>query len=640
LIKGLITMNKHLFFILFFFLLLILFANSVFSQAKSKQQTRESSSKINYTVSFEFNRKLSKPLNEQSDKDRFSLLNKLLLQISNTHRLEDKPPLSLLLLKRRANSDIPALQKALRSRAYYDAEIIYSLDTSIKPIKLAFLVNTGPRYVFDQVNFQLSEKLPKSSLLKLPSPEKTGLLLSAIADARLVKKAEKLLIKELKQQSYAYAKLVNKKITVNHKKHSMQILFEVNPGPAVRLGKVKFKGAKSVDGKFLHTLIGWNDKALYHPGLIKKATKNLVESNLFSTIRIELDPQIKIINKKEQVIPVIIHLKESLHRSIKASLGLDTDTGISIGTSWVHRNYFTAGEKLSIEGAWTGVGPLLDVRFNKPSFYSPKQSFVANLKLQNEDTDAYESTSLNMGVGIERKLKKRMKISLGLAFRQSQISDKTIENSQENNMDSSQNFSLLYTPMKFSWDYSNDLFDPNKGGKLLLQAAPFIDLQSNINFGKMYASYAHYLEILSIPRVILANRVAIGQILGAEVSKLPADERFFSGGGSSVRGYGYQLIGPLDKNNKPMGGSALLEFALESRISITDSIASVLFVDAGSSYSSDFFDGSSDILYGAGFGMRYASPMGPLRIDFAVPVNARDGVDDSFQIYLSIGQSF
>ena len=164
-------MNKHLFFILFFFLLLILFANSVFSQAKSKQQTRESSSKINYTVSFEFNRKLSKPLNEQSDKERFSLLNKLLLQISNTHRLEDKPPLSLLLLKRRANSDIPALQKALRSRAYYDAEIIYSLDTSIKPIKLAFLVNTGPRYVFDQVNFQLSEKLPKSSLLKLPAPE-------------------------------------------------------------------------------------------------------------------------------------------------------------------------------------------------------------------------------------------------------------------------------------------------------------------------------------------------------------------------------------------------------------------------------------------------------------------------------------
>jgi len=161
-----------------------------------------------------------------------------------------------------------------------------------------------------------------------------------------------------------------------------------------------------------------------------------------------------------------------------------------------------------------------------------------------------------------------------------------------------------------------------------------------MNFGKMYASYAHYLELLSIPRVVLASRVAMGKILGAEVSKLPADERFYSGGGSSVRGYGYQLLGPLDKNNNPMGGNALLEFALESRISITDSIATVLFVDAGSAYSSDFFDGSSELLYGAGIGMRYSSPMGPLRADFAIPVNAREGVDDAFQIYLSIGQSF
>jgi len=423
----------------------------------------------------------------------------------------------------------------------------------------------------------------------------------------------------------------------------MQVVFEVNPGPQIRLAEPNFVGNKSVDKSFLSTLVAWSDKDLYHPDLIKKTTNNIAGSNLFSTIRIELDSNTIITHANEQVIPVIISLKESLHRSIKASLGFDTDTGAFIGTTWTHRNFFSSGEKVSIEGAWTGVGPLLDIKYSKPSFFNPRQSFVANIKLQNEDTDAYDSTSYKMSAGIERKLTKGMSISLGLAFRHSQITDKTIENSQENianEIDSSQNFSLLYTPLKFSWDFSNDLFSPDKGGKLLLQTAPFVDMQSNLYFGKIYASYTHYLKILSSPKVVIASRGAFGKIFGADVYKLPADERFYSGGGGSVRGYGYQLIGPLNQNNNPMGGNALLEFALESRISITQSIATVLFVDAGSAYSSDFFDGSSDVLYGAGFGLRYSSPMGPLRFDFALPVNSRDDVDDSFQIYLSIGQAF
>lgn len=640
-------MSKYLFFILSFAALLILLNESAFSQEKQVQkkqllqESKNASSIINYTVSFEFKDSLSRPL-----KDQLSSLHEVLLAVSNAHRLEDKPPLSLLILKRRASSDLPVLQKALRSRGYYGAEISYRLDSSIKPVKVIFLVHTGPAYLFDQTVFQLSKKYTGNYLLPLPSPEKMGLLESTIADARVVKKAEKLLINNLKQQSYAYAELVNKKIIVNHKKRNMQVIFEVNPGPVVRLGKVTFIGNKSVDKGFLHTLIGWNDKDLYHPDLIKKTTNNIAARNLFSTVRVELDAKIKIMGSNEQIIPVIIHVKESLHRSIKASLGFDTDTGVTIGTTWTHRNYFTSGEKLSVEGALTGVGPLLDIKFNKPSFYRSTQSFVANIKLQNEDTDAYDSTSFNMGAGIERKLIKGMKISLGLAFRYSQITDKTGDNNLDNaafvkkNIDSSQNFSLLYLPIKFTLDFSNDIFEPDKGGKFLLQGAPFMDMQSDLNFARIYASYIHYLKVFSAPKIVLAGRTAIGQIFGTDVYNLPADERFYSGGGGSVRGYGYQLIGPLDRNNNPMGGNALLEFALESRINITQSIAAVLFVDAGSTYSSDLADGSSDILYGAGMGLRYSSPMGPLRADFAVPVNPRESVDDSFQLYISIGQAF
>jgi len=631
-------MSKSRFFLIIFILAQIVLSEIVVAQETRQQIENDRRETINYKVSIEFHSNKSTPLKNQANKDKLSSLQKLLLQVSKTQQLVGKPPLSLLILKRRANSDIPILQNALRSRGYYSSDITYQLDTSVKPAIITFLVNTGSQYLISQTKFVLTKDYIGKSSVSLPSPESVGLLDASIADARAVKKAEKLIIEKLKQQSYAFAKLINKTITVNHKKHTMHIVFEVNPGPIVRFGELLFTGNKSVEDKFLKTLITWNKNDLYKPGLIKKTIKNIVNSNLFSTVRFELGAKSKEQRLYKQTVPATISLKENLHRSIKASLGFDTDTGATIGTTWTHRNYFSSGEKLSIEAAWTGVGPLLDIKFSKPSFYNPKQSFVANLKLQNEDTDAYDSTSFNMAVGIERKLIKGMKISLGLAFKHSQITDKSATNTTIT--DTSENYSLLYTPLKFNWDFSNDIFDPSKGGKLLVQGAPFVDLESNIKFGKFYINYSHYLAVLSKPRIVLAARAAAGQILGADANELPADERFYSGGGGAVRGYAYQLNGPLDNNNNPKGGKALIEFALEARINITQSIATVLFMDVGSAYSSDFFDGSSDLLYGAGLGLRYSSPIGPLRADIAVPVNARDNIDDSFQIYLSIGQAF
>ncbi|MFK5984923.1 MAG: BamA/TamA family outer membrane protein [Pseudomonadota bacterium] len=615
-------------------------------------KTKELPSGIAYEVTFDF---LPQPLlvdEQQLTKKNQSSLEELLLVVSEAHRLENKPPLSLLILNRRAGTDIAALHKALRSRAYYNANISYFINKSAKPVRLVYKLKLGYKYVFDQLSIRLIDKVmarhqssPPTSTsstasLILPSAEEIGLKPGEPADARAVLKAQRKLLKALKKQSYAYAKLANKEFIVDHQNKTMQVLFEVDPGPSIRFGKTQFTGMETIADKFLQSLIAWNNKDLYHPNFLKKTTNNIVASDLFSTVRIELPAADKLSPSAVLTIPVIIHLKERLQRSIKAQAGFDTDTGITIGAKWTHRNYFGAGEKLSVETAWTGVGPLLDVRFNKPSFYAANQSFIANLKLQNEETDAYKSSSFTMGAGIERTLQKNMNISLGLAFKHSQITDKSVDLEKGASIDSSQNFSLLYLPLKFTWDYSNDLFEPDRGGKILLQGAPFMDVQSDLMFGKMYASYIQYLKLMSEPKLVLAGRVAIGQILGADAYQLPADERFYSGGGGSVRGYGYQLIGPLDKNNNPQGGNALLEFALESRFNFTKTIGAVIFVDGGSAYSSSFFDGSSDLLYGAGLGVRYSSPMGPLRADVAIPVNRREGVDDAFQIYLSIGQAF
>jgi translocation and assembly module TamA len=121
---------------------------------------------------------------------------------------------------------------------------------------------------------------------------------------------------------------------------------------------------------------------------------------------------------------------------------------------------------------------------------------------------------------------------------------------------------------------------------------------------------------------------------------VPASQRFYAGGGGSVRGYKYQSIGPLDSKNDPLGGRSLVELNAEARIKIIDQFGIVPFVDGGQVYDEVYPElTSGDLQWAAGLGLRYYSPVGPIRFDVAFPLNPR-GIDDPFQFYISIGQAF
>jgi translocation and assembly module TamA len=106
-----------------------------------------------------------------------------------------------------------------------------------------------------------------------------------------------------------------------------------------------------------------------------------------------------------------------------------------------------------------------------------------------------------------------------------------------------------------------------------------------------------------------------------------------------VRGFGYQLAGDLDDDDNPLGGRSLLELSGEVRLRLTETFGVVAFVDAGTVFSKEVPDFNETLRIGAGPGLRYFSPIGPVRLDIGLPVNKRDS-DDSFQIYVSLGQAF
>jgi len=160
----------------------------------------------------------------------------------------------------------------------------------------------------------------------------------------------------------------------------------------------------------------------------------------------------------------------------------------------------------------------------------------------------------------------------------------------------------------------------------------------NLVYLTTQAQASGYLPLDSNADTVLAARIKLGSILGGDLPGVPADRRFYSGGGGSVRGFAYQAVGPRLSDNTPEGGLSLAETSFEVRRMITARWGVVAFVDAGSvgvTEAPDF----TNVSTGVGVGVRYDLGFGPLRFDIATPLDPREG-DSAVQVYLSIGQSF
>jgi translocation and assembly module TamA len=140
---------------------------------------------------------------------------------------------------------------------------------------------------------------------------------------------------------------------------------------------------------------------------------------------------------------------------------------------------------------------------------------------------------------------------------------------------------------------------------------------------------------------VLAGRIRLGSIFGADAPSIAPSRRFYSGGGGSVRGYGYQRVGPLDFENDPVGGKTLTEFGVEARFRLKafgGNFGVVPFLDGGS-LTNSITPSANHWQFGAGLGIRYYSSFGPIRIDIGTPLNPRHG-DGPIAVAVSLGQAF
>ena len=553
-----------------------------------------------------------------------------------------RPPVDELQLARRAERDRPALEAALRGLGYYRGRVEVAVESLPPPApppetepgaippaaqpsaRVLFTVEPGPRYRFDR---RVIELVGPADGFRPPRPGQLGLERDEPAIAQRVLDAEAALVRAAQRAGHAFAVAGPREVVVDHDRLTMDVTLRIAPGPVVRYGPIRFTGAEGISERYLLRLVPAREGSRFDIEDLEKGRAALADSGLFATVRSVLAKE----PDPDGRLPVTFELVQRKHRSIGGGIGFVTDEGPNLRAFWEHRNFLGAGERLRTDLGVSPVRQSAEAQLRKPELGARGQSLLLGATVLGERLDAYEARSAKVSGGLERRLAPGLQGSLGLAYRFADIEDRGDR----------ERFALLSLPGRLALDRSDNLFDPSRGGRVAVELAPYWDtlgLGSHFLKGRLVASA--YWPVRNRPRLVLAGRTALGTITGAARDSVPADERWYAGGGGSVRGIPFQKAGPIDRRGDPVGGRSVLEFSTELRWSITETIGIVAFLDAGNAYPGSLPEPSAGLRWGAGLGFRYATPVGPLRLDVAVPLDKKSEVDDPFQLYLSLGQAF
>lgn len=510
------------------------------------------------------------------------------------------------------------MAEKMQSLGYYDATVKYTPDAD--PFAGQFAVDAGPRYEVGKVTIDARRLSPEEKEALKALYDLKGRPL----DAESVLAYEAEAKHKLDRSSCRFGVEIEHTAYLDRKKKTADLDFALKLGPPAKIGPAVFSGQQTVKESYLQKLVPWKEGDCYQAQRVEKLRGALFESGLFGGVDIVLPEKIK----PGASVPVQVTLTERAQHSINAGVTYYSDEGPGVSFGWQDRNLLGGAETLDATLKVSSLEQSLKSTLTSPFFLRQDQKLAFTAGLSHEDTDAYNSKSLDLGVSVSRQINRRLSLSTGVGFSLSRIFDNVTQDEQD--------YALVSFPQAATYDSRNNPLDATRGWMLEANVAPFVNtIGAASPFVKMSGSVRRYQPVGH--DTTLALRGKVGVIGGTSLTGVPAKERFYAGGSGSVRGFGYQDIGP-QRNGDPTGGRSLAEGSVEIRHKFTDTVGAVAFVDAGSlteTTAPDF----SNLSVGAGVGLRYYTAVGPIRFDVAVPVNNQDETD-KFQVYVSLGQAF
>lgn len=516
------------------------------------------------------------------------------------------------------------VRQALAAIGYYDASVQQMLrhEEKKKPV-LVYSIQPGPHYIVGKLvlewDGEVLKQIDTATLhSKVGQPVNAALIIQDGVD----------ILNAVGDKACLLALDVSPLVKLYANRRRADVVFRVHHGAVANFGPTTVSGTERLDDKVVLRSVTWKQGHCFKQSKVDETRTNLVESQLFSTVSISHTD----IPDAQGQVPMVVAVQERAARTLRAGASYSTDEGAVVNGGWEHRNLWGGGEKLDADVSIGQQEQDLTTTLRLPSFLNnDKQTLVLNGGITHEDRDAYTADTVQTGASLERKLNRHLRGGVGVGFMLKETDDVLAGTS---------NYALLSFPGFLEYDTRDNLLDPHKGVLGNVTVTPYTDtFGDGGQFLKTQLSGQTYLSAALPLSPTLALKVAGGSISGASGNNVPSDIRFYAGGGGSVRGYGYQTLGPrLDTT--PIGGSSFVTASAEARLRFTQDVGGVVFMDAGNAFA-DSMPGKDAKLYtSAGIGLRYFTGIGPIRADIAVPMNGQDIGAPAYAIYVSIGQSF
>jgi translocation and assembly module TamA len=414
---------------------------------------------------------------------------------------------------------------------------------------------------------------------------------------------------------------------------------------------------------------------------IETARKDLLALGVFASVSVRVGTKAD----SQGRVPVTFNARERPQHAVSVSGAYSSDLGGSTGVSWTKRNVSGKADSLTLSAtainlgggtSTNGTGYDVNGKYLIPDWKERNQSLQVAVGAIRQSLDAYDQTAYTGTVTVNRKLSSIWSISAGFGIEQERIdqhecfagqcekqpdltcllvnADPPPNTTVPPACDERFSYTLLSLPITALFNTTGQdspLEDATHGMRVSLSVTPTFSFgHPSTRFFISQATGSLYFDLNNIGlnktpgRSVLALRALAGLAAGASQFSLPPDQRFYAGGSGTIRGYRYQAVGPLFPNGNPVGGTAINAGTVEYRQRFGTNFGTAVFLDAGN-VSNNLNPIGGALKTGAGVGLRYYTPIGPIRLDVALPLQRRSGKgvqnpDDSFEIYIGLGQAF
>jgi translocation and assembly module TamA len=542
------------------------------------------------------------------------------------------------------------LDRLLRLYGYYEGEVAQTVAgivpggaTADRAVRVRFDVTPGPRFRFGTIVLgDLAgtgadyPELRRSFAIEPGDPLHVDVIPAETAH----------LATALGQAGYPFAQLGAPSLLVDHRREQGDLTLPVTAGGKYRFGNVTSSLPRYLSGRHLARIARFKPGQLWQTSEVDDLRKAILATGLVSSVTVTPREVTAPTPGQPGVADIGVAITKAPQRTIAGAVGYDSGEGLRVEASWEHRNLFPPEGLLRVRGVLGTREQLAGLTFRRNNLGGRDRVLTVDLYGDNANLTAYAARKVAFSATFERLttllFQKPWAWSLGFEAEASEEREGILNGTQSGRT----RYVTVAVPLRGALDHSDSLLDPRKGWRAALRASPEMALSQGQQapYVRVQFDASAYQPVGDA--LVLAGRVRLGAMPGTDIDRIAPSRRFYAGGGASIRGYGYELVGPTRSDPATgklifTGGRSLYEFSLEARVKtglFSGALSVVPFLDAGGADRAAF-PRFADMRLGAGLGLRYQTGFGPIRIDIGTPLGRREG-ESRIGVYVALGQAF